>query len=153
VADDSHLGTVVSDQPREVVEASAKAFLPSLEAGAGAVMVSHVTFSALGPLPASVEPAAYELLRSLGFDGVAMTDSLGMGAIVQRWPIPQAAVVALNAGADVVLVNQGVEAVGIRDAIVAAVADGTLPEARLDEAVGRMLTLRGQDPHSMTCPG
>jgi beta-N-acetylhexosaminidase len=153
VVDDSHLGTVVSDQPRDVVEASARAFLPSVEAGAGALMVSHVTFSAIGPLPASVEPAAYALLRSIGFDGVAMTDSLGMGAIVQRWPIPQAAVVALAAGADVVLVNQGAEAVGIRDAIVAAVEDGSLPEARLDEAVGRMLTLKGDDPRSMTCPG
>lgn len=151
VADDSHLGTVVSDESREAVEASARAFLPSVKAGAGALMVSHVTFSAIGPLPASVEPAAYELLRSLGYEGVAMTDSLGMGAIVQRWTIPQAAVVALSVGADVILVNQGVEAAGIRDAIVTAVNDGTLPVARLDEAVGRMLTLRGDDPYSMTC--
>jgi beta-N-acetylhexosaminidase len=153
VVDDSHLGTVVSHQPRAEVEASARAFLPSVEAGAGAVMVSHVTYESIGPLPASVEPAMYELLRSLGFEGAAMTDALGMGAIVQRWPIPQAAVVALGAGADIVLINQGQEAVGIRDAIVAAVADGSLPEARLDEAVGRMLTLRGDDPRSMTCPG
>lgn len=152
VADDSHLGTVTSNQSAAEVEAAARAFLPSVEAGAGAVMVSHVTYAALGPLPASVEPAVYELLRSIGFDGVAMTDSLGMGAIVQRWPMPQAAVVALNAGADAILVNQGQEAVGIVDGIVAAVADGTLDEARLDEAVSRVLTLRGEDPRSMTCP-
>ncbi len=152
VTDDSHAGTVTSDQPRAVVEAAAQAFLPSAAAGAGAMMVSHVTFSAVGPLPASVEPGTYALLRSLGYDGVAMTDSLGMGAIVQRWPLSQAAVVALAAGADVVLVNQGVEALGMRDAIVAAVQGGTLPEARLDEAVRRMLTLRGDDPASMICP-
>jgi beta-N-acetylhexosaminidase len=152
VVDDSHLGAVISQQPRAEVEASARAFLPSIDAGAGSVMVSHVTYEAIGPLPASVEPAVYELLRSLGFEGAAMTDALGMGAIVQRWPIPQAAVVALTAGADIVLINQGVEAQGIRDAIVAAVGDGSLPEARLDEAVGRMLTLRGEDPRTMTCP-
>lgn len=152
VADDSHAGTVASPYTAAQVEEAARAFLPAIEAGAGAVMVSHITYEAVGPLPASVEPAMYELLRSLGFDGVAMTDALGMGAIVQRWPTPEATVVALRAGADVVLVNQGQEAVGMRDAIVAAVTDGTLPEARLDEAVGRVLRWRGDDPASMVCP-
>lgn len=151
VSDDSHAGAVKSPYTADQVEAAARAFLPSIEAGATAVMMSHVTYESLGPLPASVEPAAYELLRSLGFDGVAMTDALGMGAIVERWTIPQAAVVAINAGADMVLVNQGVEAVGMRDAIVAAVADGSLPETRLDEAVGRVLRWRGDDPATMVC--
>jgi beta-N-acetylhexosaminidase len=59
---------------------------------------------------------------------------------------------ALAAGADIVLVNQGVEAAGIRDAVVAAVGAGRLPEPRLDEAVRRALTLRGVDPTTMVCP-
>lgn len=151
VSDDSHAGAVRSAFTAEEVDVAARAFLPSIEAGAGAVMVSHVTYEALGPLPASVEPAVYTRLRGLGFEGVAMTDALGMGAIVERWTIPQAAVVALNAGADVVLVNQGQEAVAMRDAIVAAVTDGSLPEARLDEAVGRVLRWRGDDRATMVC--
>jgi beta-N-acetylhexosaminidase len=152
VAGDSHDGAVVSDRPRAEVEATAAAFSPGIAAGADAVLVSHATYTAVGPLPASVEPAVYQLLRASGFDGAAVTDALGMGAIVQRWPISEAAVMALTAGADVVLVNQGVEASGIRDAVVAAVEAGRLPEARLDEAVRRALALRGVDPATMVCP-
>ena len=95
--DDSHEATVVSDVPLGEVQAAAASFLPAIEAGAPAVMLTHVTYPALGPMPASLEPRAYELLRSLGFDGVAMTDSLGMGAINLYWPIPDATVMALAA--------------------------------------------------------
>lgn len=150
--DDSHDGSVTSDAGLDVVTASARGFRPVIDAGVPAVMMSHATFSALGPRPATMEPAAYALLRSLGFDGVAITDSLGMGAVVQRWPIPEAAVMALVAGADMALANQGDQATAVREAIVAAVVDGRLPEDRLDEAVGRVLTLRGEDPSTMVCP-
>jgi beta-N-acetylhexosaminidase len=101
-----------------------------------------VTFPALGPLPATLEPAAYRLLRSLGFDGAAVTDALNMAAIA-RWPLPEAAVMALAAGADVVLATPGDQATSMRG--------GRLPEARLDEAVGRVLALRGEDPATMVC--
>jgi beta-N-acetylhexosaminidase len=150
--EDSHDGAVVSDAPLSEVQATAAGFQAAIDAGVPAVMMSHVTFTSLGPLPASVEPAAYALLRSLGFDGVAMTDSLGMGAVVQRWPIPDGAVMAIAAGADAVLANQGDQAVAMRDAIAAAVVAGTLPERRLDEAVSRVLRMRGEDPATMVCP-
>jgi beta-N-acetylhexosaminidase len=150
--DDSHDGAVVSDVSFATVEENAAGFRPVIESGGVAVMMSHVTFTALGPLPASVEPAAYSLLRSLGFDGVAVTDSMGMGAVVQQWPIPDGTVMALAAGADLVLANQGDQATSMRDAVVAAVNDGRLSEARLDEAVGRVLRLRGEDPSTMVCP-
>ncbi len=149
---DSHDGPVVFDVPfDELVTTAASAFRPALDAGAPAVMMSHVTFPALGPLPASVEPGAYRLLRSFGFDGVAMTDALNMSAIVEQWPLPEAAVMALVAGADIVLATPGHEAPAMRDALVSAVGDGRLPEARLDEAVGRVLALRGEDPTTMIC--
>ena len=149
---DSHDGRVVSNRPLEELRQSAAAgFQPVLQAGVPAVMVSHVTYSALGPLPASVEPGAYRLLRSFGFDGVAVTDALGMGAITDRWSIAQASAMAVAAGADLVLANQGDQATAMRDAIRAAVTEGRLPEARLDEAVRRVLRLRGQDPATMVC--
>jgi beta-N-acetylhexosaminidase len=149
---DSHDGTVVSDLPAVQVERLASAgFRPVLDAGVAAVMMSHVSFSALGPRPASLEPAAYRLLRSMGFDGVAVTDAVGMSAITDRWSLPEAAVLALIAGADMVLATPADRAAAMRDAIVAAVADGRLPEARLDEAVRRVVVLRGEDPSTMVC--
>lgn len=150
--DDSHDGTVVFDAPLDEVEATAAAgFGPALEAGVPAVMMSHVTFPALGPRPASLEPAAYRLLRSLGFDGVAVTDAINMSAVADQWSLPEAAVMALGAGADLVIATPGHDATVMRDAVVAAVADGRLPERRLDEAVARVLTLRGEDPAAMVC--
>lgn len=149
---DSHDGPVVFESPLdEVEEAAASGFRPVLEEGVGAVMMSHVTFPSLGPLPASMEPAAYRLLRSLGFDGVALTDAVNMSAIGGQWSLPEATVMVLAAGGDLVLATPGGQALAMRDAVVAAVADGRLPEARLDEAVGRVLELRGEDPATMVC--
>lgn len=149
---DSHDGRVVSNSPFEQLKAAAAAsFQPAFQARVPAVMMSHVTYTALGPLPASLEPAAYGLLRSFGFEGVAVTDALGMSAITDRWSIPQATVMALAAGADLVLANQGDQARAMRDAVAAAVVGGRLPEARLDQAVGRVMALRGQDPAIMVC--
>lgn len=149
---DSHDGQVVSDTPLAELRAIATAgFGPVVSAGVAAVMMSHVTYRALGPLPASLEPAAYRMLRSLGFSGVAITDAVGMEAIVEQWSLPDATVLALNAGADLVLATPGDKAAAMRDGVVAAVTGGRLPEARLDEAVGRVLALRGEDPRTMVC--
>lgn len=149
---DSHDGDVVSDSPLAELRVAATAgFGPVVDVGVGAVMMSHVTYRALGPLPASLEPAAYRLLRSLGFGGVAITDAVGMEAITEQWSLPEATVLALKAGADLVLATPGDKAAAMRDGVVAAVADGRLPESRLDEAVGRVLTLRGEDPATMVC--
>jgi beta-N-acetylhexosaminidase len=60
-------------------------------------------------------------------------------------------VMALKAGADLVLATPGDKAAAMRDAVVKAVADGRLPESRLDEAVGRVLMLQGEDPAAMVC--
>ena len=149
---DSHDGQVVSNTPLADLRTAATAgFGPVVDAGVGAVMMSHVIFRALGPLPASLEPAAYRLLRSLGFAGVAITDALGMEAIVEQWSLPEATLMVLKAGADLVLATPGDKAAAMRDAVVKAVADGRLPESRLDEAVGRVLTLQGEDPSAMVC--
>lgn len=149
---DSHDGTVLSRTPlRELEQMAAAAFRPVIDAGVPAVMMSHVTFSALGTRPASLEPAAYRLLRSMGFDGVAITDAVGMSAVTDQWSLPEAAVQALIAGADLVLATPADRAAAMRDAIAAAVTDGRLPEARLDEAVRRVVVLGGGDPSTMVC--
>ena len=120
--------------------------------GVSAVMLSHVAYPRIwGVLPASLEAAAYQMLRGSGFQGVAVTDSLGMGAVNRQWGFADAAVMAVGAGADAVLVTQGDQALVIRDAVAAAVADGRLPESRLDEAVGRMADLAEASRTGLVC--
>jgi len=109
-------------------------FQTVIGAGVPVVVVSglrHTAFSA--DLPASLAPAAYTELRSSGFSGVAMTDDLA--AVTTTATFPEAAVLALEAGADALLVSEGSAARSMRDAIVTAVEAGRVPESRLDEAV------------------
>jgi beta-N-acetylhexosaminidase len=127
-------------------------FQRAVDAGTPVVMLNHVQYSALDPeLPASLSPRAYTLLREMGFRGVAMTDSVGMGAVNRRWDFPDAAVRAVAAGADAVLATDGNHAVRMRDGLVEAVQSGLLPEARLSEAAARVTALAGGDPVALSC--
>ncbi|MBO3085938.1 glycoside hydrolase family 3 N-terminal domain-containing protein [Cellulomonas fengjieae] len=127
-------------------------FQRAIDAGAPVVMLNHLQYAALDPdLPASLSPRAYALLREMGFEGVAITDSVGMGAVNLRWDFPAAAVAAVGAGADAVLTTDGRNAVRMRDALVAAVHAGGLPEERLSEAAARVTALAGGDPMAMSC--
>ena len=127
-------------------------FTRAIRAGAPVVMLNHLQYSALDAhLPATMSPKAYALLRELGFEGVAMTDSVGMGAVNLRWDFPDAAVRAVAAGADAVLATDGEQALRMRDALVQAVRSGRLPQARLDEAAARVAALAGADPVALTC--
>lgn len=127
-------------------------FQTAVDAGAPVVMLNHLQYAALDPdLPASLSPRAYALLREMGFEGVAMTDSVGMGAVNLRWDFPDAAVQAVSAGADAVLATDGNHATRMRDGLVAAVRSGQLPEARLSEAAARVTALAGGDPVAMSC--
>jgi beta-glucosidase-like glycosyl hydrolase len=65
-----------------------------------------------------------------------------MGAIHTRWGFDRSGALAIAAGADVAVSNQGAEAAVLRDGIVAAVASGELDEARLREAASRAASLR-----------
>jgi beta-N-acetylhexosaminidase len=127
-------------------------FQAAIDAGAPVVMLNHLQYAVLDPtLPATVSPKAYALLREMGFEGVAMTDSVGMGAINLRWDFPEAAVRAIAAGADSVLATDGNQAQRMRDALVKAVQSGRLPEARLNEAAARVAALAGNDPMALSC--
>lgn len=117
---------------------------PFREARPDLVMMGHVRFPALGPHPASLEPAAYALLRNEArFDGVAMTDGLEMRSIRARYGLARAVVMALRAGADLVSVFWSPARVReAKAAIVRAVRSGELPGTRLAEAVRRVLRLK-----------
>ncbi len=120
-------------------------FASAIGRGVAGVMLSHVVFEALDPSgPATLSRAvvAEELKGRLGFKGVAITDDLYMKALSERLGVERAAVAALSAGADLVMLSAMGGAAEVRDAIVAAVEDGSLPARRLDEAAKRVIELK-----------
>jgi beta-N-acetylhexosaminidase len=144
---DPHSRTVPSTaSPRQLRTRHLPPFEQLVADGVPVVMLSHVTYDHLDRRrPASMSPAAYRLLRATGFDGVAITDSVGMGAVHRRWKFPAAAEQAVRAGADAVLATDGTKARRMRNRLVDAVLQGRLPRHRLVEAAARVLALR-DDP-------
>ncbi|MCA1632300.1 MAG: glycoside hydrolase family 3 protein [Acidobacteria bacterium] len=139
---DSHIGlaTIKADRARlERVELVP--FRAAIAAGVDAVMTAHIALPLVtgDELPASLSPKLTgELLRrELGFDGLIVTDSLGMGAITKGYPGGEAAVRAIKAGADLALSPPDPK--GALDAIVEAVRRGEISESRIDESVRRIL--------------
>lgn len=153
-AGDPHRGDTIDDTTLDGLRAEDLVpFQALVEDGAEAVMIGHVIYPRVwGDLPASLEPGAYEVLREIGFEGVAITDALGMGAVHARFGFDRAPAMAVAAGADAVLVTQGDQVEVLHRGLVEAVHEGRLDEARLDEAVGRVLALRGQAPDGVVCP-
>lgn len=139
---DTHTGIAVDQRPMETFEASD--FLPfesGIAAGGGltAVLVSHnITTCVDDTLPASLSPAVHEILRDkLGFDGVVMTDDLAMDAVAAYAQDGAAAVMALEAGNDLVLTTDYRTQI---PKVIEAVEGGTLDKAVIDTACRRVLT-------------
>lgn len=109
-------------------------FRAAIRAGVPCVMVSHAIYPRFGPRRASLEPKTYELLRRLGFRGVAVTDSLG---VLGSPYAPYWARLAMRAGADMVLTTSATDARRMVDALVPLARAG-----ELDEAVVRVLRYR-----------
>jgi beta-N-acetylhexosaminidase len=141
---DPHSRTVLSTaSPQQLRTRHVPPFEQLVAGDVPVVMLSHVTYRDLDRRrPASMSPAAYRLLRDTGFDGVAITDSVGMGAVHRRWKFPAAAEQAVSAGADAVLATDGTQARRMRNRLVDAVRQGRLPRHRLEEAAARVLALR-----------
>lgn len=111
-------------------------FRAGIEAKAPAVMLAHLEIPELAPgIPSSLAPEAYDLLRDeAGFEGVAVTDSLGMGAVVAT---NKPAVTALNAGADLLLMPADTAAA--HRTVSRAISSGEVPRERAEEAAGRVV--------------
>ena len=150
---DDHLGRIVSTISMEELRANdLKPFGELIAQGAPVVMLSNVDYTAIEPdTPASLSARAYTLLRQMGFKGAAITDSIGMGAVNQRWDWSEAAVKAIASGADGVLSTNGAFARDMVHGLVVAVQTGHLSEERLNEAAGRMVALAGGDPKAFAC--
>lgn len=117
------------------------------------IMLSHLRVSSLDPdLPASLSAVAVDFLREeLGFDRAIVTDDLSMRAVASVADQPTAAVMALTAGADVLLLGTPQSAADAHAALLRALDDGTLSKERLRQAVRRALALKGVEGAAATC--
>ncbi|MFE3164793.1 glycoside hydrolase family 3 protein [Streptomyces sp. NPDC059224] len=146
---DSHLALPRIDAAGDVLHARELApFRAAIAAGTRAVMSAHILVPALDPArPATLSRTILtDLLRGeLGYEGLIVTDGMEMQAISATYGIEHGSVLAIAAGADAICVGGGLadeETVRrLRDALVAAVHSGELPEERLAEAADRVRSL------------
>jgi beta-N-acetylhexosaminidase len=140
---DSHTALPVLQQSLPDLRAGDLApFQDGIDAGVQLVMSGHLDVRAIDPgVPASFSSKVLvDVLRGeLGFTGVVVTDALNMAPAMQ-WPAGEAAVRALLAGNDLLLMPPSL--VEARDGLLAALGSGQLPRERLVEAVTRVLTLK-----------
>lgn len=127
----------------------AQPFAAGIEAGAPLLMYGHLAYTSVDAAPASLSAEWHRIARDeLGFDGVAITDDLGMlqGSGLPQYADPVGnAVASLAAGNDMVLTvvfSTPETAARTAEGIAAAVEAGTLPPERLREAAERVMTLR-----------
>jgi beta-N-acetylhexosaminidase len=144
---DSHLALpVVRSDAARLAAVELVPFRASIEAGVVGVMTAHIALPAVGidSTPATLEPRIVTaLLRdSLGFRGLTVTDALRMQAVGKGYSPEQAAVLAVQAGADILLSPADVRKT--IDAVSAAIDQGTIPLARIDQSVRRILELKAR---------
>jgi beta-N-acetylhexosaminidase len=140
---DSHLALPVVDVSRDRLDLVELApYAASIRAGIGSLMTSHILFPQIDPdLPATLSPKILTdiLRREMGFTGLIITDCLEMKGVAAKWGSADAAVLAVIAGADMLLVCHTYETQKtIYAALLDAVRTGLLPETRIDEANRRI---------------
>lgn len=136
---DTHTGIAVDNRSlEELEEKDLLPFAAGFQAGAGAVMVSHTIVTALDDtLPASLSPAVHSYLRNeMGYTGVIITDDLVMQAITDLYGAGEAAVMAVQAGNDLLC---STEYVTQYDAVLTALLEGRISMDTLNSAVTHVL--------------
>ncbi|MGH7150674.1 MAG: glycoside hydrolase family 3 protein, partial [Planctomycetota bacterium] len=140
---DSHLALPAIPDPIEELEAiDLLPFREAVKAGVKAFMPGHLDVPAITGEPglsSSLSPRAIaDLLRSrMGFDGLVVSDALDMGGVTERFSPGEAAVRAVRAGNDVLLMSP--DPAAAIDAVVRAVESGEIPAERIDRSVERIL--------------
>jgi len=121
-------------------------FQAGVDAGAKALMTAHTIFPAYDKeYPATLSKKILtDLLRGeMGFDGVIVSDAIGMAAILKKWPLPQACAMAIKAGVDTILLKADDESrAQCLFGIKSAVEQGELSEERVNDAVRRLLCMK-----------
>ena len=164
---DSHIGLPVVDKSLDELEATELVPFRAATGVADMVMTAHIQFPQVEKetyvsretgekvfLPATLSRTMITgiLREGMGYDGVVITDDMCMGAIARHFEPLDAAALAINAGADIILmpvdlsVPEGFEAIDrYVDGIVGMVEKGDIPLSRIDGSVGRILSLKGKN--------
>ena len=152
-----HIGSlpVVEHSAEHLYETELFPFKEAMKEGVDALMMSHVAYPALDPsvvvsgksgqtiqLPASLSKTITTNItrEEMGYQGVIITDALGMGAIDQHFEPAEAAVKAIQAGADIILMPKNLEQV--MPAIMSAVKNGDITQEQVDQSARRIISLK-----------
>ena len=144
-AEDSHYSSAYVNRTKaQIMADEMQPFRTGIDAGAELVMVGHLIVPDIDELPSTLSyKIATEMLRGdLEFDGVAITDSMEMESIADNYGVADSAVMAVQAGMDMLL--QPADLAAAVNAIVTAVQNGDITEPRIDESVRRILTLKAE---------
>ena len=145
-SEDTHVGTVTLNKTLDDLRSCELVPFAQNVNNAPLIMAAHITVPQVtgDDTPASLSSVMLtDLLRGeLGYQGLIVTDSLAMQAITDVYTPGQAAVKALQAGADLLLMPNGLA--DAYTAVLEAVQDGTIPQQRLDESVQRILQCKYQ---------
>ena len=142
---DSHTGIpIILHTLEELERIDLPPFKAAIAQGIDSIMTAHIIVPSLDPSgdPATLsEPIMTGLLREkLGYDGVVVTDSLGMAGVREKYGDDRVPVLALKAGVDQLLMPPSIDQAF--NAVLAAVRSGELTEKRIDESVYRILRMK-----------
>lgn len=145
---DSHAGLPVIGESATVMrKVHLAAFQALIDAGIPTIMSAHTAYPALDPSGRSSslsKTILTDILRGeMGFQGAVTSDDITMGGIVQEFEVSEACIEAINAGNDLVLVRDESPLIDeVFEQLVQAARSGRIPEARLDEAITRTLSVK-----------
>ena len=142
---DSHEGYAYVDDTLEELKTGALIpFQDGIDSGIAVIMASHISCPNVtgDNTPATLsEMMITDILRGeMGFDGMVITDALNMGAITAQYSSSEAAVAALNAGVDMLLMPEDFQSA--YRGVLSAVESGTISEERIDASVRRILEVK-----------
>ena len=142
--DDTHSGYVSVNKSWDELKACELVPFISAIDKADTIMVSHITVTSIDKLPSSLsyEIITCKLRNELGYNGVIITDSMAMGAIADSYTSDIAAVMAVKAGADIILMPESLEK--SFNAVLNAVNSGEISISRIEESAERVLTLKAK---------
>ncbi len=145
---DSHLGLPIISATRARLEkVELPPFKAAINAGVKCVMVAHITYSDFPQMegrPATLDSYFIQniLRKQMGFKGLVITDAMGMGGITNNYWSGEAAVMAINAGADILLNSPNFESTF--KFVLQAVKEGRISRERIDDAVRRILRAKAE---------